>query len=514
MAKVEGAEQRIITHIEDAAHSQYESDLDMSLSRYMATRLSTLKPPMTIPPNPLRVLGLLTRRDWLFFACAECSWSWAALDFFTVGMTTTQLAIAFDKSVADITWGLTITLMLRSVGSIGFGLAADRYGRKWLFIINNALFIVIQLGTGFCQNYQQFLACRALFGVAMGGIYGNAVVTALEDCPSEARGVVSGLLQAGYTFGFILVTVFARGLVDTTSHGWRPLYWFSAGPPVLFIIFRLYLPETQAFLNRKAIRESSDSATKTFLRETQIGLRRHWLLLVYLVFLLGGLEFQTHGNQDLYPTMLKAQKEFSADAVTVTQVVASLGAIAGFIVFGYVSQIFGRRLSMIVGSIIGGALLYPYTFTNGTSIIAPAFFGQFFILGIFGIVPIYLSELSPGSVRTFVVGTTYQLGSLVSSASSTIEATLGERFPLPNTSNGVPRYDYGKVICIFTACAIVFDVFFLLIGPEKRAAHLDVEPDDDLKDVVGEDTMEKVLHSAPRTTEDDIEKAPAPQNKP
>jgi SHS family lactate transporter-like MFS transporter len=424
--------------------------------------------------------------------CAECSWAWAALDFFTVGLTTTQLAIDFDKTVADITWGLTITLMLRSVGSIGFGLAADRYGRKWLFIVNNVLFSIIQLGTGFCQTYQQFLACRALFGIAMGGIYGNAVVTALEDCPSEARGVVSGLLQAGYTFGFVLATVFARGLVDTTPYGWRPLYWFSAGPPVLFIIFRLYLPETQAFLNRRAVRESHGNATKAFLSETREGLQRHWLLLIYLVFLLGGLEFQTHGNQDLYPTMLRAQKEFSADAVTVTQVVASLGAIAGFVVFGYVSQIFGRRLSMIVGSLIGGALLYPYTFTSDKTIIAPAFFGQFFILGIFGIVPIYLSELSPGSVRTFVVGTTYQLGSLVSSASSTIEATLGERFPLPNMSNGVKRYDYGKVICIFTACAIVFDVLFLLIGPERRAAHLDVESDDDVEEVDGENKAEQV----------------------
>jgi MFS transporter, SHS family, lactate transporter len=435
------------------------------------------------------------------------------LDFFTVGLTTTQLAVDFNKSVADITWGLTITLMLRFVGSIGFGLAADRYGRKWLFIIINVLFIIIQLGTGFCQTYNQFLACRALFGVAFGGIYGNAVATALEDCPSEARGVVSGLLQAGYTFGFLLATIFARGLVDTTSHGWRPLYWFTAGPPVLFIIFRLYLPETQEFLKRKAVRESSENITKTFLKETKIGLRRHWLLLIYLVVLLACLEFQTHGNQDLYPTMLRAQKDFSPDAVTVTQVVASLGAIAGFITFGYVSQILGRRLSMILGILIGGAFLYPYTFLNSKAIIAPAFFGQFFILGIFGVVPIHLSELSPGSIRTFVVGTTYQLGSLVSSASSTIEAVLGQRFPLPDTADGVKRYDYGKVICIFTACAMVFDLVLLLIGPEKHAAHLNVERDADMKEVVGEDKIDQVLHGALHTIDDDVERSPAPRNR-
>jgi len=182
-------------------------------------------------------------------------------------------------------------------------------------------------------------------------------------------------------------------------------------------------------------------------------------------------------------------------------------------VFGYVSQILGRRLSMITGSIIGGALLYPYTFTTGKTIIAPAFFGQFFILGVFGIVPIYLSELSPGSLRTLVVGTTYQMGSLISSASATIEATLCERFPLPDTVNGVQRYDYGKVICIFTACAIVFDVLFLLVGPEKRATALDVERDDDMKEAIGENTMEKALHDSSHNMDNDVERAAASRNQ-
>jgi hypothetical protein len=74
--------------------------------------------------------------------------------------------------------------MLRSVGAIIFGIAGDRYGRKWPFIVNNLLFIVLELGTGFCRTYGEFLAVRSLFGIAMGGLYGNAAATALEDCPT------------------------------------------------------------------------------------------------------------------------------------------------------------------------------------------------------------------------------------------------------------------------------------------------------------------------------------------
>jgi MFS transporter, SHS family, lactate transporter len=66
---------------------------------------------------------------------------------------------------------LTVTLMLRSVGALIFGSLSDRYGRKWPFVINLSALIVLELGTGFTNNLDQFLAVRALFGIAMGGVF-------------------------------------------------------------------------------------------------------------------------------------------------------------------------------------------------------------------------------------------------------------------------------------------------------------------------------------------------------
>jgi MFS family permease len=71
--------------------------------------------------------------------------TWDAFDFFTVSLTVSDLAKEFDKSATDITWGITLVLMFRSVGSILFGAASDRYGRRWPFIVNNLLFIVLEL---------------------------------------------------------------------------------------------------------------------------------------------------------------------------------------------------------------------------------------------------------------------------------------------------------------------------------------------------------------------------------
>lgn len=285
----------------------------------------------------------------------------------------------------------------------------------------------------------------------MGALYGNVASTALEDCPVPARGIISGLMQQGYAFGYLLAVVFARGLVDTTSHGWRPLFWFGAGPPVLLIIWRLFLGETNAFMERQQVRKLAEgSGNKVFLKEAKTALRRHWLLLIYMVLLAAGFNFMSHGSQDLYPTMLENQYNFSKNAVTVTQVVANLGAITGGTCVGYASQAFGRRLSILCIVIFGGALLYPYTFTGNERVIAVAFFEQFAVQGAWGVMPVHLIELSPGSLRTVVVGASYQLGNLASAASATIEATIGSRFPLsPKHEDGevIPRYDYGKVIC-------------------------------------------------------------------
>ncbi|KAH8896366.1 MFS transporter [Thozetella sp. PMI_491] len=470
-----------------SSHSASEDDSAMerhfSITAYIVTRFTTLKPPMAKTANPLKLMATLNTQQWLFFMVAFFAWTWDAFDFFTVSLTVSDLAADFGKSITDITWGITLVLMFRSFGSVVFGIAADRYGRKWPFIVNNILFTVLELGTGFCQTYEQFLAVRALFGIAMGGLYGNATATALEDCPPNARGIMSGILQQGYTFGYLLTTAFARALVNTTSHGWRPLFWFGACPPVLFIIFRLCLPETQAFRARQELRHHQSSITASFLSECKVVIKRHWLLLIYLIFLLAGFNFMAHGSQDLYPTMLTNQFQFTPNMVTVTQVVANLGAMAGGTSVGYCSQIFGRRLSIIVVCLLGAALLYPYTFVSSQAVIAAAFFEQFCVQGAFGVVPVHLMELAPGSLRTFVVGTAYQLGNLASSASSTIEAKLGERYPLPSIQEGsavVKRYNYGKVICIFLGAVYAFLILLTLLGPEHRGRDLDVDHDADV----------------------------------
>lgn len=118
-------------------------------------------------------------------------------------------------------------------------------------------------------------------------------------------------------------------------------------------------------------------------------------------------------------------------------------------------------------------------------------------------------ELSPGSLRTFVVGTSYQLGNLVSSASSTIEATIGERFPLPpieRKGKEVKRYEYGKVICIFLGCVYVYVILLTLIGPEKLGRNLDVNHDADVAEATHRNLQQEAEYGRGESPEDSDEK--------
>lgn len=71
--------------------------------------------------------------------------------------------------------------MTSSVGAVIFGLTGDLYGRKWPMIINLVIIAGMQLATAWCNKFSEFLLVRALFGVAMGGIWGLASSMGLES---------------------------------------------------------------------------------------------------------------------------------------------------------------------------------------------------------------------------------------------------------------------------------------------------------------------------------------------
>ena len=126
----------------------------------------------TPPPlrNPFSLVAQLTAMNWVFFLVGLSAWIADAFDFHALSIQTVKLAKYYHTSKTNITTAITLTLLLRSVGAAFFGLAGDKYGRKWPMVINMLILGLLQIATIYSQTFQQFLAVRSLFGLFMGGV--------------------------------------------------------------------------------------------------------------------------------------------------------------------------------------------------------------------------------------------------------------------------------------------------------------------------------------------------------
>ncbi|KAF8320926.1 carboxylic acid transporter [Clavulina sp. PMI_390] len=428
----------------------------------------------------------LNAMQWITFWCGWLAWTTDALDFFAVSLSVTRLTEQFDRPTTTITQSITLTLLFRSLGALIFGLASDRYGRRWPLVFVLVIIVALQIGTSFTQTFHQFLACRSLFGIAMGGVWGMASATSLEMLPVEVRGLASGVLQQGYAVGYLIGAVMNLWLVPKNPHTWRSLFWVAAGISGFAAIFRAVLPESPLFLRAKADREqaerdaiargepipSGSEKTRIFFRQIWLMLKTHWLLCIYAVLLMTGFNFLSHGSQDIYPTYLQSDKLLSSQLATKATIIGNCGAVAGGTIAGLVSQHLGRRLTMLLFILLIGCFI-PLWIIPGTfsPLAAGAFCVQFGVQGAWGVIPIHLAEMSPTAFRATFPGLMYQMGNMVSSASSQIESTGAAH--LKTTVHGKVVGNYAKVQGILLGTVAIFTFIIIAIGPEKHGSHFE-----------------------------------------
>jgi SHS family lactate transporter-like MFS transporter len=343
-------------------------------------------------------------------------WTLDAFDFFVVIFLYDTLAHQFGVPKKSIVLTVTATLAMRPLGALLFGLLSDRYGRRVPLMLNVLYFSIIEVLCGFSPNYTFFLIMRALFGIGMGGEWGVGASLAMEAAPVRWRGVLSGILQSGYTFGYLLAAVAARFLLP--AFGWRAMFWAGAAPALLALYIRTKVPESEAWKQNRA------ASTGEVLRVVA----REWKRFAYLVVLMTFMMFLSHGTQDLYPDFLKEVHKLSDATRANVAIIYNCGAIVGAILFGHFSQVAGRRKGMLAG--LGLVLLIIPLWAFGHTlpiIILSSFIMQAGVQGAWGVIPVHLNELSADAARGLMPGLAYQLGILLASPTNTIQYALRDR---------------------------------------------------------------------------------------
>ncbi len=193
---------------------------------------------------------------WHAVAAGFLGWTLDAFDFFVVIFLLDILAEHFHVHKADIVLSITATLAMRPVGALLFGMMADRYGRRRPLMANVIYFAAIELLCGFAPNFTVFFILRMLFGIGMGGEWGVGASLAMEHAPVRWRGVLSGILQSGYSNGYLLAAIAARVILPNFSPdvGWRVMFWAGGLPALLALYIRTKVPESEAWQQHRVAR--------------------------------------------------------------------------------------------------------------------------------------------------------------------------------------------------------------------------------------------------------------------
>ncbi len=378
-------------------------------------------------------------------AASFLGWTLDAFDFFVVVFLINKLAAEFHVGKEAIIASLFVTLVMRPVGALIFGLMTDRYGRRIPLMVNVVFFSVVELACGFSPNLTFFLVMRALYGIGMGGEWGIGASLAMESVPPRLRGILSGILQSGYSLGYILAAVVARFVLPTW--GWRPMFWLGGLPALLAFYISARVPESEAWKQHRA------PSTGAVLRIVAT----QWKSFLYLVLLMTFMMFLSHGTQDLYPDFLGSVHKFTPAMQSYMAILYNIGAIVGAIIFGQFSEKLGRRVTMIAAMSLALLVIPLWAFGTSVAVLAiGSFLMQAGVQGAWGVIPVHLNELSADETRGLVPGLAYQLGILIAAPTNSLEFMLRG------------RVGYQWAIAGFEIVTIAVLIVTIALGKERK----------------------------------------------
>jgi MFS transporter, SHS family, lactate transporter len=382
------------------------------------------------------------------FIAALLGWTMDAFDYFLVVLVYADIAKTFHHTKTEVAFLTTATLLMRPVGALLFGLWADRVGRRLPLMADVLFYSVVGFLCAFAPNFTVLVILRLLYGIGMGGEWGLGAALAMEKVPADRRGFFSGLLQEGYAFGYLLATLASLLVMDQLGLSWRWLFGLSIIPALVSLIIRYRVKESEVWEAEQDRMRLTQTRIRDVLRDAAI-VRR----FIYLVLLMAGFNWMSHGTQDVYPTFLSATQNGGAELSHATAkwivVIYNIGAILGGLFFGTLSQRFGRRYTIVFCAVLGLPIVPLFAYSHTAAMLClGSFLMQLVVQGAWGCIPAHLCEMSPDAIRGFYPGVTYQLGNLLAAFNLPIQERLA-------AAHGYPFALAATIVPVLIAVAIL-----------------------------------------------------------
>jgi MFS family permease len=388
-------------------------------------------------------------------ALVAAAFGWM-LDAFDVMLFSLVLpAVSADLALSKAAGGLlgSVMLLAAAAGGVAFGWFADRFGRTRALILSVVLYSIFTAACGLATTFTQFVIFRILLGIGMGGEWASGAALVSETWPSEHRGKALGLMQSAWAIGY-LGAALVNGFVQPVF-GWRAVFFVGLLPAFFTLWVRRYVKEPEIWRNAVASGSSSGSGLSLLFRDGRLG------LTVALTLMNACTLFAWWGFNLWLPSYLRqppAQGGVGLSARTMSNFVAvmQVGMWFGYVTFGFVSDIIGRKRTYVTYLLMAAVLLFAYvTIPNAQVLLLLGPFVAFFATGYFSGFGAVTAEVYPTTIRATAQGFTYNIGRIVSAAAPFTVGTLAE------------SYGFGSALIVSSAAFVVAALVWIWI-PETK----------------------------------------------
>ena len=334
----------------------------------------------------------------------------------------------------------TVTLIMRPLGSVIFGIYGDKFGRKKSMIITILGFSIATFAVGLLPTYAVvgvlapilLIMVRLIQGIFAGGEWGSGAVLTIESIPKQKRGLLSGFLQSGFSFGFLLAAIsFQIITIIFPGHlfeefGWRILFFTGIIPGFVALFVRLSMDESPLWIKKN----KENGLAKTPLRSIVFGIHKKEFLLCAAI--MTGLVYMYHGSISILPTYLEQFGNFEKEQIALIMIYATASSWIGMILTGWLSQKIGRKKSMLIfvfASILISIPLASAILDNVYGLVLYVVVFAFVISTASGPIPAYFSERFPTQIRNSAAGFSYNAGLIFGSWSPLIALYLMSSVP-------------------------------------------------------------------------------------
>jgi MFS family permease len=335
----------------------------------------------------------------------------------------------------------TVTLIMRPLGGVIFGIYGDKFGRKKAMVITIMGFSIATFSIGLLPTFLTvgifapilLILIRLVQGIFAGGEWGSGAVITMETVPKQKRGLYSGFLQSGFSFGFLLASIMFQIVTVTfvgdafDEWGWRVLFFTGIVPGFVALFVRLKMDESSLWTAAKETKIIERSPIKKILSD-----KKHRNSFFLCAFIMTGMVYMYHGSISILPTYLHQFGNFDRVDIAGIMIYATIFSWIGMIFTGWLSQKVGRKRSILYFTIGAIFVAIPTAFgiliSNFLTILFVIPYA-FVVSTASGPIPALFSEKFPTELRNSAAGFSYNAGLIFGSWSPLIALSFMQLMP-------------------------------------------------------------------------------------